>query len=474
MFLTIKRLGGEMMISPKKRANAIAKADKYYNALLEDIENEKLNLIRENLASVGIESELSNIDSNLVLKYTPISYGNMLYNNVNFKDYVKYAFVAKRCQRAINKIRNIFLIIILLIGVLIFLISKNIIISVIISIVLLIIFAIVFSKKFKGETYDSFYKRTMYPLIYNVLDNFKYSKVDKNNFSLPVKGLLNKTYTDQQISNKILFNSDFCNGEIYDLKLIKKDTKTVDGKTTTTTSEVFDGFSVSIVYNNSIDRLKGAIIEIREDDNLFSAIAEDTVNSMFESNRNYNFNTEELNKALDCTISGTNNFEDIDGLMMEVNKIITPLFEEYLTYLKKRYNSFNMTITDKCINFNVSLDKTTYQKIKGGELFNFDSKYSDATRKVSMPIPNVSSAKDFFYYNIFPEMEHLFLMKYFNEIFKSSIDDKGVLTGNVEIIKNYQNEMLEISNMLFKDFKSTHKDEIASLYEESLTIYKNE
>lgn len=139
-----------MMISPKKRANAIAKADKYYNALLEDIENEKLNLIRENLASVGIESELSNIDSNLVLKYTPISYGNMLYNNVNFKDYVKYAFVAKRCQRAINKIRNIFLIIILLIGVLIFLISKNIIISVIISIVLLIIFAIVFSKKFKG------------------------------------------------------------------------------------------------------------------------------------------------------------------------------------------------------------------------------------------------------------------------------------------------------------------------------------
>lgn len=462
------------MISPKKRANAISKADEYFSSLLKDIEDEKLRLTKENLASVGIESQLDNIDSNLVLKYTPISYGNMLYNNANFKDYVKYAFVAKRCQRAINKIRNIFLIIILLIGVLIFLISKNIIISVIISIVLLIIFAIVFSKKFKGETYDSFYKRTMYPLIYNVLDNFKYSKVDKSNFGLPVKGLLNKTYTNQQISNKILFSSDFCHGEIYDLKLIKKDTKTVDGKTTTTTSEVFDGFSVSIVYNNSIDRLKGAIIEIREDDNLFSAIAEDTVNSMFESNRNYNFNTEELNKALDCTISGTNNFEDIDGLMMEVNKIITPLFEEYLTYLKKRYNSFNMTITDKCINFNVSLDKTTYQKIKGGELFNFDSKYSDATRKVSMPIPNVSSAKDFFYYNIFPEMEHLFLMKYFNEIFKSSIDDEGVLTGNVEIIKNYQNEMLEISNMLFKDFKSTHKDEIASLYEESLTIYKNE
>ena len=452
-----------MVISPKKRANAISKADEYYSSLLKDIEDEKLRLTKENLASVGIESELDNIDSNLVLKYTPISYGNMLYNNMNFKDYVKYAFVAKRCQRAINKIRNIFLIIILLIGVLIFLISKNIIIS-----------AIVFSKKFKGETYDSFYKRTMYPLIYNVLDNFKYSKVDKNNFGLPVKGLLNKTYTDQQISNKILFSSDFCNGEIYDLKLIKKDTKTVEGKTTTTTSEVFDGFSVSIVYNNSIERLKGAIIEIREDDNLFSAIAEDTVNSMFESNRNYHFNTEELNKSLDCTISGTNNFEDIDGLMMEVNKIITPLFEEYLTYLKKRYNSFNMTITDKCINFNVSLDKTTYQKIKGGDLFNFDSKYSDATRKVSMPIPNVSSAKDFFYYNIFPEMEHLFLMKYFNEIFKSSIDDKGVLTGNVEIIKNYQNEMLEISNMLFKDFKSTHKDEIASLYEESLTIYKNE
>ena len=57
-----------MMISPKKRANAISKADEYFSSLLKDIEDEKLRLTKENLASVGIESQLDNIDISLLSK----------------------------------------------------------------------------------------------------------------------------------------------------------------------------------------------------------------------------------------------------------------------------------------------------------------------------------------------------------------------------------------------------------------------
>lgn len=459
----------------KKKLDAIRKSENYYNALFEDINNEKERLTKENLASVGAESLID--DENIkksILKYTPISYADIIYNNQNFKDYVKYAFVAKRCQKAINRIIILFVILLLLVAGTVFFLTKNIIISLIVGVIILIAFVIIFGKKLKGESYSNFYKRTMYPIIYNVLDNFKYMDASKNKYSLPVKHLVNKKYTSQQVSNKLLFSNDFCNCEIYDLKLIQKNSKTVNGKTTTTTSEVFDGFSVSLVYNQSINILKGAIIEIREDENILSAIMEDTVNSMFESKFNYNFNSEELNKSLDCTISGTNNFNDIDELMMEVNKIITPLFEEYLLYLKKRYNSFNMTITDSLINFNVSLDKTTYQKFKNGNLFSFDSKYNEATKKVSMPTPDLNSAKDYCYYSIFPAMEKLFLMKYFNEIFRSSLDPNNPFNGNTQIIKSYQDSMYEISDTLFKDFKKIYKEEIEGLYKESLVLYKNE
>lgn len=457
-----------------KRKKAITEADMYYKNLFDDISKEDENIVNSNLASVGVtgDSSVANQLKEYVLKYTPISYSDYIYNNSNFKNYIKYGCVAKRCQKRINFIRNIFIALILLLGIGSFLLLKNIVLPVIITLVSLIIFIIIFKRIFSGETYDNFYKRTMYPIIYKVLDNFQYFNVNKDMFQIPLNSFVNKTFNKQEISNKKRFGSDFCDCEIFDLKLINNVTKTTNWQTTTTSDKVFDGFSLSMVYKTNFNKLKGAKIEIREDDNLLSSVAEDTIDSIFESNRNYHFNTEELNSALDCTIEGENNYDSIDELLMEVNKIITPLFEEYLLYLKKRYNSFNLTITDQYLNFNVSLDQTTFQKIKGGNFFSFDSKYKDATKKVNLPSPILNSANDYCYYSIFPNMEHLFLMKYFNEIFRSSLDSNYPLTGNVEIIKNYQDQMMEISETAFNDFKNKYKSEIINIYDESLKIYK--
>lgn len=458
-----------------KRKKAISEAETYYNHLFEDLHKEDKNFISNNLAAINLPAEDYIIDKlkDHVLKYTPISYADYIYNNMNFQNYVKYSCVAKRCQKKINFIRNIFIALILLLGVIFFLISKNIVLSVIITGILFMILIFIFKMKFSGETYDSFYKRTMYPIIYQVLDNFEYHEVKTNMFQMPLHAFVNKTYTKQEISNKKIFSSSFCDCEIFDLKLINSTTNTYNGKTTTTNNKVFDGFNLSMAYKTPFNKLKGAKIQIREDDHLLSSVIEDTVDSMFENDRIYHFNTEELNKALDCTIEGENNYADIDELMMEVNKIITPLFEEFLLYLKKRYNSFNLTITDQYLNFNVSLDQSTYQKIKSGNFWNSSSNYKEFTKKVSLPNPTLNSVNDYCYYAVFPMMEHLFLMKYFDEIFKSSLDDNNPVTGNVEAIKSYQDQMVEISETALNDFKKKYKNELDNIYEESLKIYNN-
>ena len=377
--------------------------------------------------------------------------------------------MAKYWQKKISGILTLAIIIAIVIAVLVYFLTKSIPVTVIVSIIALIIVLIINKSLNKGETYQSFYKRTMYKIIFKVLEGFN---IEFKNVNVLTKDELQKnikTHFDKMSSSeRKTFTSDFCAGELFNLKLKQEyQVKSKDGSTRTETKEVFDGFYLTINYKKSFDFLKGASINIRADESLLSSLTEDTVNSIYQSDKYFEFNSEELNKALDCHIRGTNAFGDIDDLMMQINKIITPTFEEYLLFLKERYNAFNMTITDSSINFNVNMDKNLFQTIKGGNLLNFSAKYKDYTKSVELPTPTLSDAKDFMYSETFPVMEQLFLIKYLDNLMHSGLDRENFAEDNINNINLYQQKDLELAETEMKEFVKIQKEEIEALFESS-------
>ena len=415
-----------------------------------------------------------NISSNSVVLNDPISYTDYIFENQNFKEYVKYAFVMKRYQSLINRVYSLSFIVSIIIALIVYLLTKKILISVILLVALGILLYIIIKKNDKGETYDSFYNRTIRILVFNILKDYSVSINEPLSLSTEyLSNVVRIKFTEYSISNVKKCANNISNGEIYNLVLKKRTEHTdKDGNKRENVSNVFDGFSLNINYNINFDYLKGAIIEIRDDDNLLSSITEDTAQSIYQSDKEFMFNSESLNKALDCHIMGVNSFGDIDDLMRKINLVITPGFEDRLIFLKERFNSFNLTISDNRINFTVNMNKSFYQKGKSGELLDFTSKYRDKTKNVSLPNPHIKNYEDFMYYNIFPIIEQLYYVKYFDYMIKSVLNmssdsDANALTYNKNIIEQFENGILAVSNMDYKEFKEKYKEEIMLAYSDS-------
>ena len=415
-----------------------------------------------------------NISSNSVVLDNPISYTDYIFENQNFKEYVKYAFVMKRYQSLINRVYSLSFIVSIIIALIVYLLTKKILISVILLVALGILLYIIIKKNDKGETYDSFYNRTIRILVFNILKDYSVSINEPLSLSTEyLSNVVRIKFTEYSISNVKKCANNISNGEIYNLVLKNRTEHTdKDGNKRENVSNVFDGFSLNINYNISFDYLKGAIIEIRDDDNLLSSITEDTAQSIYQSDKEFMFNSESLNKALDCHIMGVNSFGDIDDLMRKINLVITPGFEDRLIFLKERFNSFNLTISDNRINFTVNMNKSFYQKGKSGELLDFTSKYRDKTKNVSLPSPHIKNYEDFMYYNIFPIIEQLYYVKYFDYMIKSVLNmssdsDANALTYNKNIIEQFENGILPVSNMDYKEFKEKYKEEIMLAYSDS-------
>ncbi len=453
----------------KKREAAIIEANKWFDKLTYDI---KLN-------SNGMNPQVSNdgdVNNEFIIANEPIKYFDNIFMSANYKTFVKYAFVAKKYQKKIDNFSKIAFGIILFITALLYLLVKSIPVAVIVFIILMVLMLVVSKILMKGQTYGEFYKEKVYDLIFSILPGYT---VTYNGASIDltkeiVQNLVKFRFDRYKTSNHLAFQNDKMSGNVYNMEMEKDiESRDKNGNVTTTTKKVFDGFSITLNYGQSFDFLKGAIIKIRDDESAFSAFTEDTLQSIHQSDKEFMFNSEELNKAFDCFIEGTNSFGDIDDLMQRIQMIITPMFEEQLLFLRKRYNTFNMTITDTMLNFNVNMSKSSYQKMKSGDKFSWKTKYRDYIKLFKLPLPGSAKANDFMLYKMFPPAEKLFFILYFDNLMREYLHRESMKVENFELMKSFQTTDLEISVSFYDEFKKKYKEEIEAIFEESKSFEIN-
>lgn len=403
--------------------------------------------------------------------YTPKEMLDILYSSEEYKNFVVDSLVTKKYCQIIWIVNLVALIVVTLAFGLIFTFVGVNILGIILAILVGIV-AFLFFRNFKeGKTYSQYYTETMVKILAMSVD--EYTITEKSNEKVINKDYINRyldiNYDKYSTKYNCKFESQYEIGD--DFELVLKDvinTKDSKGNNITREENVFDGFSIVSKNKNPHNVLKGSVIKIREDHNLISSLIEDTVNSISQSKKDFSFNSEILNKHLDCKISNTGILSNIDDKMFEVTKIITPAFEERMLFLDERYNAFNMNISDSEFSFAVNMKKDTYQKFQSGELFKFDSNYKDKEFNTS-----IFSETNFEYNKLYPKLERLFLRKYFRVIYNYQMDSTRFNSYEDAKITKYENEIKEIMNMTWKEFSEINGDYVKNLKDEIDEKYKS-
>lgn len=387
-----------------------------------------------------------------------------LYSNSNFYKYLEYSFVGKHYEKKINLIKWFIILIALLIGTLIYFIFDYSMIFLIVCAILLLAVLIIFWKLKTGESYKSYYNRTLLQFLLNVYGiNFSISNTS-NLTDDELKKIINNTYDKKTTTNDMHFNSSLSNGNILDLELIRtNEYKDKDGNIRKSNTKIFDGFYLKMQIENSKNVLRGNTIQIRADENILSSLAEDTVKGIYESQREFSFNSEEMNRSFDCKVSGYQGFNDVDEMLMTVHKIITPSFEQHLLYLRERYNTFSMNIDDSGITATFNMERSLFQKAKHKELMDFKTTYREANEIFKMLRADLSGIEDFAYYNVFPFLERLYLIKYLTYLYLSYVDFENYYSYNNESINGFEESMKNIYTMNNKEFKEIYTEKIKKI-----------
>lgn len=462
----------------KIKNDYLKKGEEFFNSVLVQMKQQSLDIARTDdiLTNVKTTDEYKEEFDNDFIGINPVDYCKNMYGNAEFKKYVESCFVIKKCQLTMSIIKIIIFILALGIGLLTYFLSKNIILTVVVAVILLIIVLFLYSFLFKGdgEDYNKFYKRTYYQLIFGILGkDFTCSYLEKDStYNSELRSFVKFDFDIVKASEKKQFKSSYCNGSLYNLVLQQKHQhKNSNGQTTTSTETVLDGFNLDLIYLKPYNTLGDIVIKIREDENILSSLTEDTVNSMIHNDKDFMFDSEELNKSFDCTIDYK--VGDADQIMLNMHKIITPIFERTLLFLRERYNSFNLTITDNGINFNVNMQKGLFQKIKGKELLDFTTKYKDKNKIVKLPTTSLFGIEDFTYYNTFPIIEQMYFVKYIDYFIKVTLNKEYYLQENIEQLVKYQQKDIDLANMEYKEFKKIYENEIKELYKKSEELKRN-
>jgi len=387
---------------------------------------------------------------------------SFVYESNTFYEYLKYAFVGKYYDRKISTIKTLIACFFILLGVLTYIFLGHRTLTYIIDVVLLVVMIIVLVKLKTGESYSSFYNRTFLTFLCNTYINpvFDFSTL-KTADDEDLRQIIRYSYDKKFVTGPIGFQGTKCDGLVTDLRLVSTSkVRDRDGNTREVDTTVFDGFYLKIDVPNHVDLLKGNVIRIRADENIFSAIAEDTIKGIYESEKEIAFNSEEMNKSFDAKISGYKGFNSIDDVLLEVKKIITPSFENHLLYLRARYNSFNMNISDNGLLMTINMKRNLLQKAKHKELFDFKTTYREANEEFRMLRGSINGIEDFAYYNVFPFMERLYLINYLTYLYLSYTDFANYYDINNEAINNFEEQMESIYTMKIGDFKEKYTNKI--------------
>lgn len=453
----------------KKKEYAFKKGTYYMDNLKQDCFNYAKDTIYNDLSSKGFSNLSNEVMSEIMNKYIGLNVDEItkyIYNNNNFDEYLKYSFLGKYYERRITLIQWIIIILFILMGVGIYFIFGLGIVFGILVFLLIIGLLLIFKFLLKsGESYKSYYNRTMLSLLLSIYGNINFNIDGYNSLTDDeLKLVMNDIYDKKNIKNNINFSGFNCNGNILDLELIRTiESRDKNGNVTKRDDKIFDGFYLKININNVQNVLRGNSIRIRADENVFSSITEDTVRGIYESQREISFNSEEMNKSFDARISGYNGFETIDDMMIQVQKIITPSFEEHLLYLRERYNSFDMNITDSGIVASFNMDRSLFQKIKHKEVLDFKNTYREANEKFRMLNPDLTGISDFAYYNVFPFLERLYLVNYLTYLYLSYMYFDNYFSLNNESINNFEKVMRNIYTLDNKDFKEIYTDKLKTI-----------
>ena len=392
--------------------------------------------------------------------FTPKEMLDLLYSSSQYEDFVINSLVLKKICTKLAIIQITILIAITLLCVGIFTFFK----LTIVGIILAIILDIAFLFKFKsGKSYQEYYNETMTKILNMAVSEYTIKQTTAK--TSITKDFLDK-YLDINYSKYFTkfnynFESKYEVGDDFELEL-KKLIKTKDNEGNESTKEetIFDGFSIVSKNKQPHKILNGSIIKIREDENVLSALLEDSVNSIVHNQRDFSFNSEKLNKHLDCTLTRTGFTSDVDKKMFEVTKIITPSFEEKLLFLDERYNAFNMNISDNEFSFNVSMKKDAYQKLQNGELFTLNTTYK--RKKCNT---NIFTETNFEYEKLYPMLERLFLLKYFRVIYNYQMDSSRFNNYDNKKIEQYESEIKSIMDMPWKEFSQPNENYVKNLKE---------
>lgn len=415
--------------------------------------------VLKNYVSEKMKEEILDTDE-CTPYFTPKEMLDLLYSSSQYEDFVINSLVLKKiCTKlAIIQITILIAITLLCVGIFTFLKLT------IVGITLAIILDIAFLFKFKsGKSYQEYYNETMTKILNMAVSEYTIKPTTAK--TSITKDFLDK-YLDINYSKYFTkfnynFESKYEVGNDFELEL-KKLIKTKDNEGNDSTKEetIFDGFSIVSKNKQPYKILNGSIIKIREDENVLSALLEDSVNSIVHNNRDFSFNSEKLNKHLDCTLTRTGFTSDVDQKMFEVTKIITPSFEEKLLFLDERYNAFNMNISDNEFSFNVSMKKDAYQKLQNGELFTLNTTYK--RKKCNT---NIFTETNFEYEKLYPMLERLFLLKYFRVIYNYQMDSSRFNNYDNKKIEQYESEIKSIMDMPWKEFSQPNENYVKNLKE---------
>ncbi len=428
-----------------------------------DSYNSLKNFIQNNM-----NNQKTSCNSEYTPCFTPKEMLDLLYSSNEYKNFVINSLLFKKVFDKFTALKLITILIITVALILIFsfwgLAS--------IGILLSIVFAFIILLKFKCEkTYQQYYNETMAQILNMAVNEYTITEQNHNNVinGNLINRILNINYHNYSTNYNYKFESKYEVGDDFELELRNTiQSKDNDGNTITRDEIVFNGFSIVSENKHPHKILNGSIIKIREDLNIVSALLEDTVNSIAKRKRDFSFNSEKLNKHLDCTLTRTGFTSDVDQKMFEVTKIITPAFEEKLLFLDERYNAFNMNLSDTEFSFAVSMEKGTYQKFQNGELFKFTTSYKDKKCNI-----NIFSDSNFEYAKLYPILERLFLHKYFRVIYNYQMDSTRFNEYENKKILQYENEIRDIMNMPWKEFSQINGDYVKNLKEEIKEKYND-
>lgn len=99
-------------------------------------------------------------------------------------------------------------------------------------------------------------------------------------------------------------------------------------------------FTFENLYNIN---LKDFRILIKDDDTFVSHLTENTIDNLKENKNEIKFNRIDLNKSFDFYAFSDDKNKDVK---VEALRIVTPVVEDLISYIRKKYGRFNMSITN--------------------------------------------------------------------------------------------------------------------------------